>query len=87
MKPKVFVQVGARTEGGGAVRARVRLLAAVGAGVLGETRRHAEAFATDPAAKGPRPAVDSHVVLQMGQLAEALPTCGALLEDGEKPRK
>lgn len=59
----------------------IGLLAAVGPGVLGETGSDAETFATDPAAKRARTCVDSFVVLQMGQLTEALPTCGAL-KDG-----
>lgn len=78
VQTEVFIQVGARPEGGRAVVAGVRLLAAVGAGVLGEPGGHAEALAADPAAEGPLTAVDALVVLQVGQLTEALATCGAL---------
>lgn len=90
MKSDVFIQVGTRAKGSGTVRARVRLLAAVGAGVLGETSGDAETLAANPAAERPHAAVDALVILQMGQLAEALTTCGALVEEqrrGEKVRE
>lgn len=78
MQPQVFVQVGAGAEGGGAVAAGVRLLSAVGARVLGEPGGDAEALAADPAAEGSQAGVDALVVLQVGQLAEALAARGAL---------
>lgn len=56
----------------------VGLLAAVGAGMLGETGSHAETLAANPAAERPQAAVDALMVLQMGQLAEAFATCVAL---------
>lgn len=90
MKSDVFIQVGTRPKGSGTVRARVRLLAAVGAGVLGETSGDAETLAANPAAERPHAAVDALMILQMGQLAEALTTCGALVEEqrrGEKVRE
>lgn len=58
----------------------VGLLAAVGAGMLGETGSHAETLAANPAAERPQAAVDALMVLQMGQLAEAFATCVALVE-------
>lgn len=58
--------------------AGVGLLAAVGARVLREARRHAEALAADPAAERPQPGVDALVILQVGQLSEAFSTSGAL---------
>jgi len=82
VQPDVLVQVGARAEGGGAVGAGVRLLPAVGAGVLREPGGHAEALAANPAAERPEATVDALVVLQVGQLAEALATRGALVEAG-----
>lgn len=78
MKPDVFIQVGAGAEGSRAVGTRVWLLPAVGAGVLSEPGGHTETLATNPAAERPQAAVDALMVLQMGQLAEALATCGAL---------
>lgn len=78
MGPDVLLQVGAGPERRGAVRAGVRLLPAVGAGVLREPRRHAEALPADPAAEGAQAAVDALVVLQVGQLPEAFATSGAL---------
>lgn len=58
---------------------RVGLLPTVGASMLGEPGSHAEALTTNPAAERPQAAVDALMVLQMGQLAEALATCGALV--------
>ena len=58
----------------------IGLLTTVGAGVLGETCSHAESLATKPAAERPQATVDPLVVPQMGQLAETLATCGALVE-------
>lgn len=58
--------------------AGVRLLAAVGACMLGEPGGYAEALATDPAAEWSQPAVDAFMILKVGQLAEAFATCGAL---------
>lgn len=78
MQPDVFIQVGARTECGWAVWTGVGLLATVCTGVLGESGGHAKALAANPAAEWPQAAVDALVVLQMGQLAETLATCGAL---------
>lgn len=66
---------------------RVGLLPTVGAGMLGEPGRHTEALATNPAAERPQAAVDALMVLQMGQLAEALATCGALVESWRKMEK
>lgn len=81
MQPDVFIQVGARAEGGGAVGTGVGLLPAVRAGVLSEPGGHAETLAANPAAERTQAAVDALVVLQVGQLAEALSTCGALVEE------
>lgn len=58
----------------------VRLLPAVGASMLGEPGSHTKTLATNPAAERSHAAVDPLVVLQMGQLAKALATCGALEE-------
>lgn len=58
----------------------IGLLPTVGAGMLGEPGGHAETLAANPAAERAQPAVDALMVLQMGQLAEALATCGALVE-------
>lgn len=66
------------------MRTGVRLLSTVGAGVLGQTRSYAETLATDPAAERSQTAVDSLMVLQMGQLAEALSTGGALVEEHKR---
>lgn len=79
----MFIQVGTRAEGSGALGAGVGLLAAVGAGVLRETGGHAEALTANPAAERPDAAVDALVVLQVGELAETLATCGALVEGSE----
>lgn len=76
----MFVQVGARAEGSRAVGTGVGLLSTVGAGMLRQPCGHAEALAANPAAEGSQATVDALVVLQMGQLAEALATCGALQE-------
>lgn len=56
----------------------VGLLSAVGASMLSEPGGHTETLATNPAAERSQAAVDAFVVLQMGQLAETLATCGAL---------
>ena len=69
------------------MRTGVGLLAAVGAGVLCEAGSDAETLATDPAAERPQTSVDPLVVLQMGQLAEALPTGGALVEGWRRVEK
>lgn len=58
----------------------VGLLPTVGTGMLGEPGGHAEALAANPAAERPEAGMDALMVLQMGQLAEALATCGALVE-------
>lgn len=87
MQPDVFIQVGARAEGSRAVGTGVGLLPTVGAGVLSEPGGHAETLAANPAAERPQAAVDALVVLQMGQLAEALATCGALVEGWRTMRK
>lgn len=58
----------------------VGLLPTVGAGMLSESGGHTETLAANPAAERPQAAVDALMVLQMGQLAEALATCGALVE-------
>lgn len=76
----MFIQVGARAEGSRAVGTGIRLLPTVGAGVFSKPGGHAETLATNPAAERPQATVDALVVLQMGQLAEALATCGTLLE-------
>lgn len=60
--------------------AGVGLLATVCTGMLGETGGHAETLATDPAAERPQATVDALMVPQMGQLAETLATCVALVE-------
>lgn len=62
--------------------AGVRLLAAVGACMLSEPGGYAEALPANPAAKWSQAAVDAFVILKVGQLAEALATCGAL-DDGK----
>lgn len=80
MKPDVFVQVGARAEGCGTVGAGVGLLPTMGAGMLSEPGGHAETLAANPAAERAQAAVDTLMVLQMGQLAKALSTGGALEE-------
>lgn len=78
----MFIQVGARAESSGAVGTGVGLLPAVGPGMLSEPGGHAETLSTNPAAERPQAAVDALMVLQMGQLAEALATCGTLVEGG-----
>lgn len=59
----MFIQVGTRAKSSRAVGTGVRLLTAVGAGVLGETCGYAESLATNPAAERSQAAVDSLVVL------------------------
>lgn len=87
MQPQVLIQVGTRAKGGAAVGAGVGLLAAVGASVLGETGGDAETLAADPAAERPQTRMDPLVVLEMRQLAETLPTCGALEEGWRRVEK
>lgn len=87
MQSDVFIQVGTRAKGSRTVMARIGLLAAVGAGVLGEASSDAETLAADPAAERPNAAVDTLVILQMGQLAEALTTRGALVEEQRRVQK
>lgn len=84
VEPDVFIQVGARAESCGAVGTGVGLLTAVGSGMLSEPGGHAEALSTNPAAERPQAAVDALMVLQMGQLAEPLATCGTLVKGGMK---
>lgn len=78
MQLDVFLQIGASTKGSGTVWTWVRLLTTVCASVLRESGCHAETLAANPAAERTQAAVDALVVLQMGELAEALATSGAL---------
>lgn len=63
--------------------AGVGRLSAVDAGVLSKTAGHTEGFTTHPAAEGPQAAVDTLMVLEVGQLAETLPTRRTLREEEE----